>query len=1129
MNDTQVSPVPIVAVGASAGGLEALREVFQANVRNCGMAFVVIQHLDPTHESLMAQLLERYTDMKVTQAAGGEQIEADHIYVIPPAHGLAVKNQVLELTEFRDPRGMRRPIDDFFESLAEDAKSNAACVILSGTGGDGSRGLRAIKEHGGLAIVQDPSSARYDGMPVSAIGTGLVDIVARPGEIIEALRNFFDRADDIALNEDESEELDQIPQICSTLQSVVGHDFSGYKRSTLARRIARRIQVIGAADAKEYLARLRSDETECEALFRDLLINVTRFFRDAEEFDRLTQDVIDPLVRNVRNSDELRVWVAGCSSGEEAYTLAMIIADSMRRQDRSPYVQIFATDIDDKMLDIARGATYPIAALSDIPAEMQSEFVLVGPDHFTIAPRIRDMVRFSLHNVLRDPPFSKIDLVSCRNLLIYFDEELQRQVIPMLHFSLREGGKLFLGSSETVGRFDDLFSVADQRAKIYDRKPAMGRYSLVFGKSGSTPPRAISTMRQPPRPSNSVEMRALKKIAETFAPVSMLVDAEGILLDHWGPVGRYLNFPDRSDKQVEVARQSKGGLSEIVGPLLRETIKHQKPRIARDVSIQTDFGNQVADVMTEDVGSGAYLIVIREKGALQSQEYDKFEDFERGGSELQFLQDELQNTRQRLRTTVEELETTNEELKSSNEEMMSMNEELQSTNEELTTVNDELKAKVDQLTTANADMKNFVDSTELAVLVVDNKLGLRMFTEAAAGIFEIGSVNMGQPIADLLSRLRTDEYIDMARRAAFEGRVGEQRVETVGDQRRFILRALPYRQLDGTLDGATLVFTDVTESLSLEKELAEQSARLQMALNVAKIGVWEYEPSTGRTELDDTERELLGIETIEDGEFMEPILARLPNEDRDRVNSALRKAMDGQHVFDEVFRITDKDGEPRWLHGLGRKFEVGEVNKFVGVSFDVTAEHQQLAQRELMIREMNHRVKNLFAIISSLVSISARHADSIPDFATDLRERIGALGRSHALTADRAEGEAQLRDIIETVMRSQFDRQEVEVAGEAITLPNRMVTPLALIMHEWVTNSVKYGALSVPDGRLSVTWARKGDAVDLEWTERGGNGGDPGHTGFGTRLVEVTAKQLGGEISAAANDGGYDRKLSFSV
>ena len=1127
---------PIVGVGASAGGLEALRTMFSGHEEVTGMAFVVVQHLDPNHESLMAQLIERYTSMRVKQAEGGERIEQDNIYVIPPGHGLAVKDGVLHLTEFKDPRGMRRPIDDFFESLAIDRGARSGCVILSGTGADGSRGMRAIKENGGVSVAQHPQSAAYDGMPSSAIGTGLVDIVADPGEILAKLIDFFDRGpvggEDL---HDVSEVADHVDELCSVLHEAVGHDFSQYKRSTLNRRVARRMQLLGMTEGGNYLERLRDDDRECQALFRDLLINVTRFFRDSDHFAVLASNVIEPLVQETNDGDAIRVWVPGCSSGEEAYSIAMLFAAMASKHSKRPYVQIFATDIDEAMLDQARAATYPLAAISDIPREYQQEYTLGGSDRFSIAPRVRDMVRFSMHNVVRDPPYSKIDLVCCRNLLIYFDEELQKIAVPLFHFALRKDGYLFLGSSETIGRHEDLFEAVDQAARLFRRKNTRGTYQLNLADDTGRRLRQQAVLhgerRRPRAP--GMDVRALRLMAEKYAPVSLLIDNEGTLLDRWGAAGRYLEFPDRIERTIHVPTLAKPGLREVVGPLIRKVQETGRRALATSVNIRTGFGDLEARVICEEVDEGALLLVIEETGELQLDDGEELDRFDLEDSQRQFLEDELQTTRHRLRSTVEELETTNEELKSSNEEMMSMNEELQSTNEELTTVNDELKNKVDQLTIANSDLKNFFDSTQLPVLVVDADCRLRSYTDAALRLFPINKGDVGRLLSDLPNKLQSQTFVRLAMDAAKDGVQKEANLHSPQLDAEYIVRAIPYRLLDGRIDGATLVFTDVTKALSLERDLREERQRLRLALEVANIGIWEYEPSTDRTVLDDTERALLNISDEDPGDSMEPILAALPADDRDRINRALRMAIEGEELFDETFRLPLPDGETRWLHGLGKQIDVFGERKFIGVTFDVSNERALLDQRELMIREMNHRVKNLFSVIAAMVSISARNASDIASFAESLRDRIHALGRSHALTntAVDAGGRIDLGELVQTVLKPSQAEQELSLSGDAVPIGNDKITSLALILHEWATNSAKYGALATPDGSLSVEWHCTDGEVELTWHEegRGASGQSAGEKGFGTRLVDTAARQLHGSAEGEASDAGYRRVLRFPI
>lgn len=1121
---------PVVGVGASAGGLEALREMFEGFNGKPGLAFVVVQHLDPTHESLMAQLIERYTIMDVRQAKGGERIRANNVYIIPPGHGLAIEDGKLQLTEFTDPRGMRRPIDDFFHSLAVECTGMSACVILSGTGADGSRGLRAIKEHGGLALAQEPETARYDGMPVSAVSTGLIDIIAPPGDIIRHLREFFDRAPAInSLLEEANEVLDHVDELCDILQDVIGHDFSGYKRPTLTRRIARRMQVLGIEDPQAYVARVQGDASECDALFRDLLINVTRFFRDKTEFETLKALVIDPLISQSRNGQDLRVWVPGCSSGEEAYTIAMMFTEAMRQFDVRPYLQVFATDIDVGMLAIAREATYPLSALSDIPVDYRENYTVTGMSNFTISPRIRDMVRFSEHNLVRDPPFSGIDLVSCRNLLIYFDDTLQRQVFPVFHFALRkETGTLFLGSSESIGRFDDLFATIDQPSRLFRRKDTKSRYALHptpkrTARTGRKPA-LVSTVDDRPRV-NSIELTAMSRIAENYGPVALLVDADGNLLEKWGKAGKFLEFPSRFERQMHVPSLARPGLREFVGPLLRSVADKGTREGIRDVQVRTEFGTLSATLVCEPIENNAFLLVLRENGSIQPRDDVAFEEFDAGDSQLRFLEDELQTTRHRLRSAFEELETSNEELKSSNEEMMSMNEELQSTNEELTTVNDELKSKIDQISVANADLTNFFNSTDIAMLMVDGDLRLRSYTAAAVAVFTVDDRDIGRRLPELLTSLESNAYVNMAAGATRDGKIGEMRM-SASDGREYLIRSYPYRHSDGDVEGATLVMTDMTKVLQLEEDLRAEQQRLRLALQVANVGIWEYEPSTDKTILDAKERDLLGLPADDDGAAMEPILARLPSEDRDRINLALRRAMDGKQDFDEIFRLPLADGSTRWLHGLGRRIAAGEAHKFIGVTFDITPERELLAQRELLIREMNHRVNNHFAVMLGMISISAREAEDVKTLAADLRRRIGALGRSHALTTNKSEADgASVRSLIDAVLAPSISSQTLSIDGVDVTIPLAGISSLALILHEWATNSTKYGALSVSDGALHISWESDGDDIVVTWTEFGRATEFPPSSGLGTTLIDAAALQLKGEATGLPTDDGYARTL----
>ncbi|GGD70067.1 chemotaxis protein CheB [Croceicoccus mobilis] len=1125
-HDSATDVFPIIGIGASAGGLEALRETLQGYQGRPGMAFVIVQHLDPTHESMMAQLIERYTNMPVKQIEGGEKIEIDHVYVIPPGSGLEIDNGVLQLTEFATPRGMRRPIDDFFESLGEDQGAMAACIILSGTGADGSRGLRAVKENGGLAIAQEPQSARYDGMPLSAVGTGLVDFVEEPEAIIACLRNFFDRRKQTGEASGEAVFVaDHVNELCATLRETVGHDFSGYKRSTLSRRIQRRMQVLGIGDGEVYLNRIRTDKDECQALFRDLLINVTRFFRDPDAFRVLNDEVIEPMVSTARDSDELRVWVPGCSSGEEAYTIAMLFHAARVKYATRPIINIFASDIDDQMLQLARAASYPVSHLPDIPEPLRSNYTVGHGETFTICEPVRDMIRFSSHSVIKDPPFSKIDLVSCRNLLIYFDDRLQQTVIPLFHYSLKSSGYLFLGPSESVTQFDDLFEPADQRVRLFRRKNGPRNYSLDLPAPTRKRARRRTQDDGDERSQSWVEGEALRR-AQTYAPATLLVDKSAGLINSWGRVGRYLEFPNERERRLYVPSLAKPGLREALGGLIRQTATDDRKRIARDVEVKTDFGTQPVNVICEPVSDGTMLVVIRETGNFRANDEEEFLELTAPDDQVHLLEEELRRTRHRLRTTVEELETANEELKSSNEEMMSMNEELQSTNEELTTVNDELKTKVDQLTVANSDLKNFFDSTQLAVVVLDKDLCIRSFTDAAKTLFPFQPGDKGRALIEVSDYLQSKQHIELARTVASTGETQDARVTDASGDRVFALRAVPYRKADGSLDGATLIFTDVTQALTMESELISQRERLKLAVEVARIGIWEYDPSTGETALDDTQRALLSIDRAS-ADQISNVISRIHEDDRADVEEALRRTISSGEEFDESYRVKTNDGSYRWIRSMGRMVDKNNKRTMAGVAFDITSERSSIEQRELLLREMNHRIKNLFAVVGGMISISRRDAETVDGFAEDLRGRVGAMNRAHGLTQQSVgDDPVVLEELIDTVIAPSAGNQQIRVNGPRVIVPIPKLTPLALILHEWATNAAKYGALSHSEGTLEVVWTNEDNKVELAWNETGTVGSDkPNPAGFGTRLIEASSRQLDASVEGEQGDGFFRRKL----
>lgn len=1135
-----VKPLYIVGIGASAGGLEAIRDLLAPARPDAPVAYVVVQHLDPNHDSLLAELLDRTTDLTVTQARDGEKVEAGHVYTIPPGYGLGMSKGRLTLTEFAQPRGLRRPIDDFFESLAQDQRERAICVILSGTGADGSVGLRAVKENGGLCLAQD-SSARYDSMPNSAVATGLVDFVCAPTDVVSHVSRFRRvEGNDLAGLQPAAATIDAF---CGVLRQRTGHDFSRYKRSTLRRRIQRRMQVLGETDAKSYMARLQADPKEAEALFGDFLINVTRFFRDAAHFRALRDIAIRPLVAAAEPGRELRIWVPGCSSGEEAYSIAMLFAHEIETTGREITFQVFATDIDERMLEIARAARYPLSSLSDVPTELREAYTMGREGSFQIISQLRDLVRFSPHSLIKDPPFSRIDLVSCRNLLIYFDDSLQSRALPIFHYALKPGGYLFLGPSESIGRAEDLFDPADPPARLFRRNNARAAYPIDLPGPDATPRRAPKrSARREAHTNDGTSTVALTRIIDAYAPPTLQVDRNGAVLASTGRLAKFVDL-DPADHGPGFAQSiARPGLREAVSALIREASGENARKIARDVEVVSELGRQKVDVLADPLPDDTILLVFRDRAPFEPIDGDDFEALVPSESHVQVLEQELRAARTRLRSTVEELETANEELKSSNEEMMSMNEELQSTNEELATVNDELKSKVEELSSANSDLRNFFQSSALAMVTVESDMRIRNFTLAAQKVFPIRETDRGRPLSELPGTIEDFAAVETATRRVIDtGESEELRVTARGGAPVWLLTISPYRLPSGSIGGASLVFADITEAVQLQKDLAVEGERLRLALGIAKIGIWELDESGERTKVDSRIADFFGMS--EPGWHPADFFYRMmPDAEGERVEAEIHRALANNEHFDTMFPITARDGTRRYLRGMGQLLPIpsaGGERRLIGVNLDVTAEVEAAKMRELMLREMNHRVKNLFSIISGMLRLAARNAETPKALVEDVGRRIAALARSHDLTQGGKEGTA-LEAIVQATIEPHVEHHTVKITGPEVHVNATQLTSLALILHEWATNSAKYGILGPLQGKLEINWhhidgqdADEIETIELEWNEIPDRAfptpSDTASHGFGTTLVQLSAAQLGGRVEVDVSDKRRTNRLIYET
>lgn len=1112
----------VVGIGASAGGLEALQDLLRTARRQDPAAYVVIQHLDPNHDSVLAELLDRRTELTVEQAEDGTRILPGHVYTIPPGARMLVEGGRLKLTEFDQPRGLRRPIDDFLESLALDRGASAACVILSGTGADGTLGLRAIKEHGGVCAVQEPRTARYDGMPLSAEATGLVDFVLPPEQIVSAILQFFQSSHE---NMAEESMIGDTRRICDLLRDRTGHDFRGYKISTLLRRIRRRMQVHGLTNSRAYLRHLDSSPDECEALVNEFLINVTRFFRDPAAFEALRNKAIRPLVQ-AHQGEDLRVWVPGCSSGEEAYSIAMLLDAEMRAADHRPRFTVFASDIDRRMIEIARGGTYPISALADIPEELRHDYTSHHDGLMRIVPRLRDRVRFSLHSLVRDPPFNRVDLISCRNLLIYLDEDLQSRILPLFHYALRPGGYLLLGPSEGVRREANHFTELDRQARLYRRDEALARLPLDLPFStarGERLPDMPGTVRRYPALSETAQS-AQRRILDRHAPAALQVSRSGEVLWSSGRLARFVTVDPAARGPVLASAVVAPGLREAVTRAIEEVASTERALILRDLVARSELGRQPVTLTAEPLPDRSILLVFREAGPLAAaeQDLDDYDELIPGESQSQRLEEELRLTQMELRSAIEELETANEELKSSNEEMMSMNEELQSTNEELSTVNDELKSKIDDLTLANSDLQNFFSATKIPLLVVDRDIRVRNFTDAALQIFPLRRSDHGRPLADISNVFGGDLLERMAREVVERGEAqGCESAERRGD-RAWRVDVKPYRGPDGHLQGAMLVFEDVTAMRDLRHAVERQSQRLKAVRNLARIAVWQFDADSGSVTIDDSS-DLLGVGRTANLPLA-AFAALIDPADREAFLADIKTCLTGASLRRVLTPATDQQCR---IEAAGQRLSE-DADCVLGVMLDVTAVENSARLREAVIAEMDHRVKNLFTQISAMLRMAARETDEVETLVEQVSARINALAQSHSLTTRRgASAELDLTELVATTL-APYDAARSSHEGPPVKVRAGQVVPLSLILHELATNTFKYGVLGPVPGHLAVTWTC-GERTELVWTENYNSDRETEtqNEGFGSALLEGAAAQLGAALEVEQRSRQRITRFSF--
>lgn len=1123
----QIPPKPVIAgIGASAGGVHALQAFFEALPATTGAAFVVVVHLDPQSHSELSSILGARTRMPVVQVGKTETLEPDHVYVIAPDRRLHISDHEISSAEFDQPRGQRSPIDLFFRSLAEQ-QGDGFAVILTGAGSDGALGVRAVKEAGGIILVQDPEEAEYPSMPRSAIATGMADFILPVRDLAARLVELIRNKDSISIREAGHLDEELLRQILAHVRVRTGHDFSKYKRSTVLRRIARRMQVTKNDDLRRYYDFLRENADEAQALFGDLLISVTTFFRDAEAFEAFKTKALQQLFATKDRTDTIRAWIPGCATGEEAYTIGMLLLEEASKRDIRPQIQVFGSDLDATSLAIAREGHYPAAIETDVSEERLHRFFTREGDHYRVRRELRDMVVFAIHDLLKDPPFSHVDLISCRNVLIYLDRELQSQVCKIFHYALNVGGYLLLGPAESADAPPGLFSAIDRKSRVYQStaqvsdKPLPRLLAAVPGQARHAAGAALS-------PRSVLNEAALHRQAlEMTAPPSILVDRTHRALHLSEHAGRYLE---------PAGGPLTGDIVELVRPELRLELRNALYRAFEQrlstlsLPILVQFNGSPRRIYLQARPAGDDDGAAPRNAVVMFIEGDAVEDLpaaaepRHGNDEsAQQLRQELELTQARLRMTLEDSEATNEELRAANEELQSINEEyrstseeletgkeeLQSINEELQTVNGELKLKLEAVSRAHSDLENLLAATDFGTLFLDTGLRINRFTEPISELFRIMPSDEGRPVTDFAHRF---DYADLVHDAqtVLSHLAPIRREIRSHDGRWYDVRLRPYRTIDNKIDGVVITFVDITIPRQTEEALRESERLLRrqeslVALSHDPILMWDFDG--GVLEWNRGCEELYGFAREEAlGHSKEQLLSTAG---AGFSFADVRANLLSEGSWSGELRQKTKDG--RLLTVESRiQLEPFEGRRLVLESIRDVTERKQMEERQsLLMAELSHRVKNTLAVVQSIAHHTYRTSRSGEQFIARFDGRIAALAAAHNLLVEAnwvgADLAALAREQLQPYLSEPPDR--VTMTGEPVSLPADLATPFALVLHELATNAVKYGALSQPTGRVQLSWTLVSrnhlSSLRVIWRETGGPpAGRPTETGFGSVLIE---------------------------
>ena len=970
----------IVAIGASAGGLKAIEELFSSLPANTGMAFIVIQHLSPDYKSLMVELLSKKTQMKVVRAENEMTIKQNYVYLIPPKMNMTIYHNQLMLFEQNHQHGLNLPIDIFFKSLAKDAGEMAVGVVLSGTGSDGTSGLKDIKENGGLVIVQEPETAQFDGMPRSAINSELVDFVLPPNAIAEKLNSY---ANGLSFGLEEKSKLftskqDGILRIFSIIRDTHKIDYSNYKISTMVRRIERRMYLNQINDLQDYIKYLDGNAREVSTLSRDLLIGVTSFFRDEEAFTILQKDIIPQLIqKNLKK--EIRIWVAGCSTGEEAYSIAILCYEFLEKIGSKISIKIFATDVDQEAIIKASNGLFVDSIVNEIDENRIGKYFIKHDVGFKISRKIREMVVFAKHNLIKDPPFPNIDFITCRNLLIYLQPSLQNKVFDFFNFSLNEGGYLFLGSSESIGDYTEYFDTINHKWKIYKSK---GKPSIIDLHKLNIPLQTNKVgLSDRPRRNNNLnhhdEERILNRFLESaygrFLPLTILINEHSEILHIIGDASKFLKFPTgklTNNITKLIIKDLEVPISTAIQKLFikAEEIIYNNIKIKAGNNIETyslKFILVEGKKHQEQLGAIFFEKFAETKEEENLNVLDNLDIGEQALQRISDLEQELQFTKENLQATIEELETSNEELQAANEELLASNEELQSTNEELQSVNEELhtvnsehQTKILELTELNNDIENLINGLQLAVVFFDDNLELRKFTPKAQEILKINENDLGKSFEDILHRWEKPNLCGLIEQVQFTGEILTK--EFSFNSHYYIVSVRPYLISKDSQSGVIVTLVEITELHGIEDRFLKNEKWLLQTSELAKIGGWEIDLKNQSLFWTNAVYDIFELKK-ELKINLENSLKYFVNSDKQTIESAFSDCMNAGKDFDLNVKILSAKEVEKHIRVIGKADKNEEkVNRVYGVIQDISElvnYKKQIADAEIYATQISDIIK----------------------------------------------------------------------------------------------------------------------------------------------------------------------------